>query len=58
MARGMNKGTAVYLVHWVGFADKDATWEPLENPSGCAQHIRDFEDREKSQLDKDWREVH
>ncbi|TPX17228.1 uncharacterized protein E0L32_003346 [Thyridium curvatum] len=33
----------MYLVKWKGYSDKDNTWEPKRNLSGCADLIQKFE---------------
>mmetsp|Transcript_29030 Transcript_29030/g.72407 ORF Transcript_29030/g.72407 Transcript_29030/m.72407 type:complete len:92 (+) Transcript_29030:52-327(+) len=44
-----------YLVHWEGYAEKDQTWEPMENLVGCAAQIREYE-RERERIDKEAKE--
>ena len=36
IAMQWDKGSRKYLVKWEGYADKDNTWEPMENLVGCA----------------------
>ena len=38
-----SKGVRQYLVLWENYAEKDATWEPMENLVGCAAQIRSYE---------------
>ncbi|KAL1530127.1 hypothetical protein AB1Y20_001045 [Prymnesium parvum] len=37
------KGVRQFLVVWEGYAEKDATWEPMEHLVGCAAQIREYE---------------
>ena len=43
------KGLAYYLVHWEGFDDQDATWEPAANLVGAAGTIREFNEAKKQE---------
>ena len=38
-----SKGNREYHVLWEGYAEKDSTWEPMENLVGCAAEIRAYE---------------
>ncbi|KAL2623923.1 hypothetical protein R1flu_008168 [Riccia fluitans] len=42
------KGKVEYLVKWLGYAEKDNTWEPYGNIAACSDHLADFENRCKS----------
>ncbi|KAL3690621.1 hypothetical protein R1sor_016930 [Riccia sorocarpa] len=39
------KGKVEYLVKWLGYSEKDNTWEPYENIAACSDHLADFEYR-------------
>jgi hypothetical protein len=45
------KGRTFFEVRWTGYKDDDTTFEPMENLVGCAQQIRDFEQRKKKEED-------
>ena len=46
------KGSRKYLVKWEGWADKDNTWEPMDNLVGCAAQIREYDkEREKADIE-------
>ena len=34
--------TIYYRIHWKGFAEKDNTWEPARNLSGCKQMVAEY----------------
>jgi hypothetical protein len=38
-------GKKEYYIKWKGYSDKDCTWEPAENLSGCKQMVKEFERR-------------
>ena len=41
--RGKNS-TVEYLTKWKGYADYDATWEPVENLKNAQEIIAEFEE--------------
>lgn len=43
------KGQREYLVAWTGFTEKDWTWEPMSNLTGCAREIREYETEREAQ---------
>ena len=51
VAKEWRKGLPYYSVHWVGYAEEDATWEPSENLVGAAETVREF-DEAKAKVDK------
>ena len=46
----LSKGVTTFNVKWVGWADKDNTWEPIEHLAGCEDMIAEFKDREKTRI--------
>lgn len=47
------KGERQYLVKWVGYSEDQSTWEPMENLVGCAEQIREFQQKREEQDKKD-----
>ena len=39
-------GSKKYLVRWIGYEQKDDTWEPIENLVHCAAKVQDYELRQ------------
>ena len=46
----LSKGVTTFNVKWVGWADKDNTWEPIEHLAGCEDMIAEFKEREKTRI--------
>ena len=42
IGQGLSKGITQFNVKWVGWADKDNTWEPIEHLAGCEDMIAGF----------------
>lgn len=40
-------GKAYYLVKWTGYAEDEATWEPLSNLSGSLPLVRKFHEKQE-----------
>jgi len=40
-----DQGNPVYLVKWLGYTKRYATWEPLAHLNGCADKLHEFEKR-------------
>lgn len=47
-----SQGTREYLVKWLGYADKERTWEPLSNLSHADQIVADWHSRNLEPNDK------
>ncbi|BBN12785.1 protein MpLHP2 [Marchantia polymorpha subsp. ruderalis] len=47
-----HKGRVEYLVKWLGYPERENTWEPYENIANCGDHLEDFEERCKSRRKK------
>lgn len=43
VGKKQEQGVSKYKVKWVGYDDKDNTWEPLVNLKGCEDLIADYE---------------
>ena len=52
-----SKGARQYQVLWEGWAEKDATWEPMEHLVGCAAQIREYEQRQEAEDKKAKEEI-
>ena len=50
IGRRLSKGVTQFNVKWVGWADKDNTWEPIEHLAGCEDMIAEFMEREKTRI--------
>ena len=50
IGQGLSKGITQFNVKWVGWADKDNTWEPIEHLAGCEDMIAEFKEREKTRI--------
>ena len=50
IGRRLSKGVTQFNVKWVGWADKDNTWEPIEHLAGCEDMIAEFKEREKTRI--------
>ena len=46
----LSKGVTTFNVKWVGYTDKDSTWEPIEHLAGCEDMIAEFMEREKTRI--------
>ena len=46
----LSRGITQFNVKWVGWADKDNTWEPIEHLAGCEDMIAEFKEREKTRI--------
>jgi hypothetical protein len=44
-----SKGSREYLVRWEGYSASHDTWEPMENLVGCAQQIREYEQKREKE---------
>ena len=51
-ARKLEKGVPKYLIHWKNYADKDDTWEGLDNLAGFEPDIATFEAAQKEANDE------
>ncbi|KAL1502983.1 hypothetical protein AB1Y20_011053 [Prymnesium parvum] len=47
LAQRVSKGVTQWLVKWVGYSEKDNTWEPIEHLAGCEDMISEFKEKEK-----------
>nr|CAH04420.1 putative chromobox protein [Euplotes vannus] len=41
------RGKKYYLIKWVGYHDRDNTWEPVENLANVTYMIEEYENKRK-----------